>query len=405
MSAPRHPTPSTPPRPAADPSPGEGRAPVAGSATTRALPGAPRRRLDAATGIAVLAVVIAAVALAVGLFSALGRGQDDCRTAAWDAVPAASALPAGWTLGSTDYYVGSQTTTLVGPLVDEATGGAAVYASVTCYGEAAADALGRSRSSAETAGATVEDLSGIGDDGYAMSDSSTGSSAYHFRRGGLVAYMAISGSVAPSELDQLATAVDAAMATAQGGPAPSIPVRPSDGPAASETPGASIESSPSPAESAEPEPSPVAAALEARLPSAVGGVTLTKDSATGDAVLQDDASSRALVAALRTLDKTAADLLLAQAYDESGTLAGSVLGFELPGVAGSELQPMILDAWLLAGSPGVTTTEVRLADRPFTKVSYGDGGTMSYVTLSDDAVLVIDAPDDDTAAEIAASLP
>jgi len=391
MSAPRHPAPSRP-------------GPAAGSPPTSPLP-APGRRLGGAAVIALLALVVAGVALVLGLATALGRGQAGCQEAAWDAVPASSALPAGWALGSTDYYVASQTTTLGGPPTDDATGGAAVYTSVTCFGDSAADVLGRSRSSAEESGATVEDLSGIGDEGYSMADSATGSSAYHFRREGLVAYMAVSGTVSPVELDQLAAAVDAAMATSQGGAAPSVRVRPSEGPATTQTPGPTAEETTGPEVTTEPEPSPVAAALEARLPSEVGGTALTKDSATGDVVLQDDASSRALVAALRTVDKTAADLLLAQAFDETGTLAGSVLGFELPGVTGADLRAIILDAWLLADSPGVTKTEVTLAGKPFTRVSYGDGGTNSYVHVTDDAVIVIDAPDDDQAGTFAASLP
>jgi hypothetical protein len=404
MSAPRRPSPSGQ-TPASDSSPAGAGTNIPSQPVRPPLPGAPRRRLDGGTGLALLAVVIAGVALAIGLVNALGRGQAGCDTAAWDAVPAASALPAGWTLGTTDFYVGSQTTTLVGPLTDDSAGGAAVYASVTCYGDSAGDALRRTRTSAESSGATVTDLDGIGDEGYSMADSSTVSSAYHFRRGGLVAYVAPSGSVTPAELDQLAIAVDAAMATSQGGPTPSVPARPSAAPTASETPEASAEESPGPNASTEPESSPVAPALEARLPSEVGGVTLTKDSATGDVVLQDDASSRALAAALRTLDKSPTDLLLAQAYDESGTLAGSIMGFELPGVEGAELRTIILDAWLLAGSPGVTTTEVTLAGKPFTKVSYGDGVASSYVYVADGAVLVIDAPDEDQAGQFAAGLP
>lgn len=390
-----------------DPSRAGGSADIPGSPPGPPLPGAPRRRLDSATGLALLAVVIAAVALVLGLLNALGPGRAGCQAAAWDAVPAAAALPAGWTLGATDFYVGSQTTTLVGPMTDETTGGGAVvYASITCYGDSAGDALERSRSSAESAGATVEDLPGVGDEGYAMSDSSTGSSAYHFRRGALVAYMAVSGAVTPAELDQIAVAVDAAMTTSQGGAAPTGLVRPTEGPPTSETPGSSTEVSPSPEESVEPEPSPVAAALEARLPSAVDGVALTKDSATGDVLAEaEDTPSRALVAAVRSLGKSPSDLLLAQAYDETGALAAYLTGFELPGVEGTALKTVILKSWLLADSPGVTTTEVTVSGKPLTRVSYGDDRSDSYVYVSDGAVLIIDTADADEAGRIVASLP
>jgi hypothetical protein len=351
-----------------------------------------------------VALVVAAIALVLGAWSVLGPARASCQTAAWDAIPAATALPAGWTLGATDFYVQSQTTTLLGP-ADETTGsGAVVYSSVTCFGGDAGEVLRRSRSSAESAGATVEDVESVGDEGYSMSDSTTGSSAYHFRRGSLVAYMAVSGSVAPTELDQLAVAVDAAMAGSQGGSVPSTPARPT-GTAGAETPGATVEPSPSPEESAEPEASPVAAALEARLPAEIDGVPLIKDSATADMVLGDDTSSRALEAALRSLNKTSSDLLLAQAYDEGGALAASILGFELPGVEGDTLRTIVLESWLMAGSTGVTTTEVTLSGRPVTKVVYGDGGADSYVAVSDDAVLVIDTTDAEQAERIIASLP
>ena len=370
------------------------------------LPGAPRRRLDAATSLALLAVILAGAALTLGVVNALGPGRGGCQANAWDAVPAQATLPGGWALGATDYYVESQTTTLVGPATDGADGGGAlVYASVTCFGDSAGDVLERSRTSAKNAGATVGDLTGIGLEGYALSDPSTGSSAYHFRRGALVAYLGVSGIVAPAELDQLAAAVGAAMAKAQGGAAPSFAARPTPVPGTSETPGASAEPSPSASASAEPEPSPVAAALEALLPSEVGGIALVKSSATGDAILADDTASRALVAALRSLGKTPSDLLLAQAFDETGTLAASILGFELPGVEGATLRTAIMKSWLLADSPGVTTSEVTLSGKPVTRVSYGDGGSDSYVLVRDGAVLVIDAADQAQAERIVASLP
>ncbi len=371
------------------------------------LPGAPRRRLDTPTGIAVLAVALAGMALVVGLVNLLGSGRNGCQAASWDAVPPAARLPAGWTVGTTDYYIDSQTTTLVGPSTDETTGGGAlVYATVTCYAGSAADALSRSRTSAEVAGATVDDLQGVGDDAYSMSDPSTGSSAYHIRRGALLAYLTVSGSVAPVDLDQVAAAVDAAMVTAQGGIAAAAPVtRPSATAGAGQTPGSSAGSSPRPGESTEPAPSPVAAELEAILPAEVDGVALTKDSTTADVILTDGAASRALVASLRTLGKSPGDLLLAQAYDETGTFDASILAFQLPGVDGTTLRKTILGTWLLADAPGVTSTEVTVSGKKVTRVSYGDGGSTSFVYVHGDAVVVIEAADEQQATRITASLP
>lgn len=409
MSARRRPFPSRPPTRPDSSGTGEQGEPAASPATSR-LPGAPRRRLDTPTGLAVLAVALAGVALVVGLMNLLGSGRSSCQAASWDAVPAGARLPAGWTVGTTDYYLDSQTTTLVGPATDETTGGGAlVYASVSCYAGSAGDALHRSRTSAEAAGATIDALPELGDEAYAMSDPSTGSSAYHIRRGALLAYLAVSGTVAPVELDQVAAAVDAAMVTAQGGAAAEAPTtavtRPSPTAAAGETPGTSAEPSSGPGESAEPTAGPVAAGLEAILPAEVDGVTLAKDSTTADVILTDGAASRALVAALRSLGKSASDLLMAQAYDDTGTLEASVLGFQLPGVDGATLRTIILETWLLADAPGVTAAEVTLSGKTLTRVSYGDEGSISYVYVHDDAVLVIETTNEEQATRIAASLP
>jgi hypothetical protein len=66
---------------------------------------------------------------------------------------------------------------------------------------------------------------------------------------------------------------------------------------------------------------------------------------------------------------------------------------------------MVLDVWLAATGPGVTQTAVTLGDREFTKVDYGDGGLVDYLTVEDDVVLVITTADPALAEATAAALP
>ena len=129
------------------------------------------------------------------------------------------------------------------------------------------------------------------------------------------------------------------------------------------------------------------------------------DSATGADVLGTDAASRALVATLRTFDSTAADLQIAQAYDETGTLDCYLLAFRVPGVDAARLAPVIIDTWLQASSSGVTTSTVTVGGKEVTVVDYGDQGTVSYVYASGEAVVVIETSDEAVAGEVAALLP
>jgi len=370
------------------------------------LPGAPRRRLDRATALAVGAVGLAAMALVVTVVGLVAPGRSSCQAAAWDAIPAVGALPADWTISSTDFYVDGQTTTLAGPASSEgADDGALLYASITCYGSSGADAIARSRTSVEDAGMPVDDLDDIGESGYAVQDATTGSQAYHFRRGGLVAYLAVSGSVSAAEMRQVALAVDASMLRAQGvaaGTGPTAaPATSAPSAAASELP--SVE--PSAVESAEPTETPIAPELEALLPDEVDGTPLVHDSTTGDYVLGDDTASRALTATLRDLGKAPADLRIAQGYDETGALDIGILAFRVPGVAGATLRDAILETWLFAGAAGVTSSQETLGGKEITRVSYGDEGSVSYVYLEDDAVLLINTADEALAGRILASQP
>ena len=54
---------------------------------------------------------------------------------------------------------------------------------------------------------------------------------------------------------------------------------------------------------------------------------------------------------------------------------------------------------------GATTSTITLGGREFTRIDYGDGGSMSYVTTDGDIVIVIETSDADLATQAAAALP
>jgi hypothetical protein len=350
------------------------------------------------------ALVVAGLGLFVAIAALVGWGGGSCRTTAWNALPAAADLPAGWSMGMSQVVVDGLATTLVGPAsADQAAGMPAIYVMVSCYDGEASAALDRSRAAAEATGETVVARPDLGDAGFAIEDASATTTAVYFRRGGLVASVAPSGAVDALDLEAVARAVLAAVDRATIG----VAVVPATAPLPSTAPTTSPEPSPSGAalESASPEPSAAAPELLALLPHEVAGTVLVNDSAIGTDVLGTDTSSRAMIAALGTLDRTAADLQVAQAYDETGSLDCYLLAFRVPGTPAADLARIVIGTWLSGSAPGVTTSPVSLGGRKMTKVSYGDGGAVSYVRASGEAVIVIETSDEALASTLAALRP
>ncbi len=394
----------TPPRSSPTPS-------RAGAADSRA-PGDPsassRARLTLL--VASIALVVAALGLAFGAAAFLRGGGDACRTAAWDSEPSAGDLPADWAVSTSQVGPDGLGVTLAGATTDAATDAPAIYVTVSCYGADSGAALARSRERIEAAGEVVTARADLGDDGYGLSDATSGALAVHFRRGALVAYLATTGTVAQSDLDAIAIAVDSAMRRALGTSGPqasptfsSLDPGSSDGPSSSASPGpsetAGAEASPSaPPDEAAPE-------LVALLPTKIAGTALARDSAAGADVLGDDSLSRALAAALRSLGAKVDDLRVAQAYDETDTLDLYLLAFGVTGVSGAKLEPVILRTWLSAGEDGVTTKTATVGGKEITTVDYGDGGSMAYVRTTAEAVVILQTADEALAAEVVASLP
>jgi hypothetical protein len=363
----------------------------------------PRRPVSIA---AAAALVLALVAVGLSAVAILRPAAASCQVAAWNAVPKASEMPSGWTIGATDIYPDNQTTTIAGPASDSGSGGSTIYASVTCFGDRAPDAIDRSEQASKDAGRSVTPLDGIGEAGYAIAGDTAGASALQFRRGSLVAYLASSGVVTQAELLQAGSAVDAALRRALGDAgATAVPV-----PSSAATPAGSPSGAPAASGDASPEPSqavasPVAPELEALMPRQVSGTTLVVQSATGDQVLGTDAASKALVSALDSFGKKPADLQIAQAYDEASVLDLTVLGFRVPGVPAAKLQPAVLQTWLFSGATGVTTKETTVSGVKVTELSYGGSTSVSYVAVRKDAVIIVQSGDAAIAAAALAALP
>ena len=140
------------------------------------------------------------------------------------------------------------------------------------------------------------------------------------------------------------------------------------------------------------------------MPRAIDGTVLTIKSATNAASLGGDPSSRALSAAMTSLGKKPGDLEIAEAYDASGALALTVLGFRVPGVDPVKLRTVVLEAWLSTRTPGVTSSSTTLSGTPSTQVSYGDGGPSNYVFVHGDSTFVVVTSDQALAVSAVAAM-
>jgi hypothetical protein len=356
-------------------------------------------------------LAIGFAALAVGLVAlgwtlvASGDGGSDCQARAWDSIPEERALPEGWAVTATNFFVGNATVTLEGPAADTDTGEGVVYATVTCYGNDASEALARSRAADASTGSPTTDLEDIGNDGYAIEDGS-GLSALHFRRGDLVSYLVVAGNVTPEELRSTASSFDQAMIDAKAGDLPSIAPAATPGPVDATLP---IEPPAVPSEaplgSQLPNASPASPELEGMLPTEIGGTPFIVQSFTGTDAFGNDAGSRAVTAGLRALGKSPADLELAEAYDQNESLDLYLFAFRLPGADPEALRTLVLDSWLVADAEGVTSEEVQLGGKTVTHVDYGDDFQDAYVYSLGDTAVIIQSGTPELAAAAAEALP
>jgi hypothetical protein len=362
----------------------------------------------AAPWLAVLALILAAATIGYVLIRGDGGGAGDltaCRTAAWQAIPDKAKLPTGWTLDSTDLNANGITVSFVGTAADASSNPPVVYASITCYGNAAGTALQANRDAADAARSTIVERTGASD-AFDVTNPSTGSTTTVFRVGSLVAQVADSGDATRADLDAISAQVAAAMgdqtASGKSGNGPDAGPGTSDEPQSSDIAGEST--------------APFAPELEAALPTSIANPTpgaasgstiaLTVDSASASDVFAqaNDPGTRALSARIRTFGKTLDDLQYAEAFDESGTVNVAIRGFRLPGVDPAKLHAAIVETWLSSTAAGVKTDQVTIAGKPVTRIDYGDQSALEYVVQVGDVVIVVEADDPAVAKAVIAAL-
>ncbi len=146
-----------------------------------------------------------------------------------------------------------------------------------------------------------------------------------------------------------------------------------------------------------------APALEALLPAELDGTPLEIQSWTGDALLADDPWSTSITTFLADNGKVPADLAVAQGYDPSQVLEGSVGVYQTAGIAGTEMRDALLAAWK-GDYAAMTVEQLTLGGVEVTKGGFGPDTAASYLYVRGEYVYDIETTDDALAAAALASL-
>jgi hypothetical protein len=144
--------------------------------------------------------------------------------------------------------------------------------------------------------------------------------------------------------------------------------------------------------------------LEALLPATFEGNEMMVESWTGETILTDDEWSQAFRTFLDAKKKTAADLLVAQASDSTGTLEMSVGAFSVTGLDGPEVLATVREAWK-AQYPTLKSTEVKLGGKDVTRATFADAGVNSYWYVREGVVFDIETSDEELATAVLEVLP
>jgi len=367
------------------------------------VPQAPRRRpsderaalaasTKTATQLAVLAIVIAGIALGLSVWRSIAPAAASCQSAVWDAQPAGNQLPDQWTVKGTSLDPNRRTTQFAGVDPGDGSGAPNVLATVTCFPDGAADAVNRAQAAAREIGQVVNAKTDLSDGGFEATDPS-GAIFLEFRRGDIVVDLAASGGATATDIETVASAFDKSLGGDGGSIATPEPSSSAD--LGSADPSASDDGSGSTHDAPE---------LEKLLPTTVGGVALSVDSALGGTVLTTDPGGRAATAALKAKGKTPDDLRYAQAVDPNQTLALNAVAISVSGLTAADTQTMLLD-WFQLSGPGVTHTDVKLAGKAWTRYDLGDEGPAYYFRSDGVAVMVITTSDPALAEQAAAAMP
>ena len=144
--------------------------------------------------------------------------------------------------------------------------------------------------------------------------------------------------------------------------------------------------------------------LEALLPTELDGITLQVQSWTGDTILTDDAWSTSVTGFLTSSGKTQEDLRVAQAFDPTQALDGSVGVYHVDGLAPTKIHDALIAAWKV-DFPDMAVTTVTLAGKEVTKCDFGEDTIDSYLYVRDDVVFDIETTDQAIAEAAIAGLP
>lgn len=160
---------------------------------------------------------------------------------------------------------------------------------------------------------------------------------------------------------------------------------------------------------AEPSDPPVAAThdapdLEALLPKELNGTTLEVQSWDGEGILSDDAWSTSMRSFLTSVGKTPADLHVAQAYDPTQALDGSVGVYRVTGVEAVALRDALVAAWK-GDYADMKVSQVNLGGKDVTKGDFGQDTIASYLYLRADLVYDIETTDEKIASAALQALP
>ena len=100
-----------------------------------------------------------------------------------------------------------------------------------------------------------------------------------------------------------------------------------------------------------------------------------------------------------------ADFQVAEAYDDTGTIQVTVIGFRLTGVDATKLRQAIIASWIVAAGSGVTQANATVGGKAVVKVDYADGGPLDYVYVQGITVFDVSTSDTSLAATVLGQLP
>ena len=96
---------------------------------------------------------------------------------------------------------------------------------------------------------------------------------------------------------------------------------------------------------------------------------------------------------------------VAQAYDVNAQSDLVIQAVTVDGMAMDKMEKLVMETWLTATGTGVTQSKVTFGGNVWTRVDYGDGGTMDYVRSASPNVIVITTATPALFEQAAAALP